>query len=104
MNKEKALELYTKGKLSDNEFAQILLDKKPCSCNAKSITVSGAFGDWEADSEPYENGVYEDIEEEHQGWIDSLELHITATICTKCKEVVYYSEDGEIVGKDVVDV
>ena len=76
------------------------VELKECGCNAPVITLTGDYGYWQADEEPYENGVKAPLKEEHEYLVGEVEFSLAANICTKCKQVFFYSEDAGLIGID----
>ena len=65
-----------------------------CKCGGKLITLGGIFIDeLEADSEPYENGVSEELTDEDAYFVDGLSIELNLNACSSCKKVYFYFND-----------
>ena len=68
-----------------------------CKCKGQ-ITISGCFGGFVPDEEPYENGKREEVDSEVQAIIENIGFYITATLCLVCKKIYFWSDAGTCVG------
>ena len=64
---------------------------KKCVCGSENfITLESQLIRSCPDSEPYENGVKEEITEEDDEYLDQMEDEINITVCRKCRAHFYY--------------
>jgi len=68
-----------------------------CKCEGQ-VTISGCYGGFVPDEEPYENGKQEEVSSEIDAIIGSIDFYITATLCLACKKIYFWSDAGILVG------
>ncbi len=74
-----------------------------CKCNGQ-ITISGCYGGFTADEEPYEAGKYEEVSDEIQNLIENIDFYLTATMCLTCKKIYFWSDTGICVGTSDIEL
>lgn len=76
---------------------------KKCECgNEKFITVSTIYVDeLDADAEPYENGVEENLSLEDAEYLEDQQLEIHINICSKCKKHYYWINGDEYIKNSI---
>ncbi len=73
---------------------------KYCDCGSdKFITADSILLMLQPDSEPYENGVKEDLTDEDADYLDQSDVELNISICRKCKKHFYFFDGEEYIKK-----
>lgn len=73
---------------------------RKCECGStECITTEGILLILEADSEPYTNGVEEELTKEDADYLDQLDVELNVSICKKCKKHFYFIDGEEYIKK-----